>query len=162
MPDFIGIRLEGLDATRARLALFPDRLRKNILRGAIRAGAGVFRSGIRSRVPVKSGRLRRDVRISARSFPDGHVQATVSVGTGKGERRAFYSAALEGGAKAHEIAPLNRRALYFNGQFVSVVRRHPGVRARGFVATAARSEYPAAVNAFDLYVRTRINPLIEG
>lgn len=162
MPDAISVKLEGLDVVRARLAVFPDRLRRNVMRGAIRAAATAFREGIRKRAPVKSGRLRRDIKLSARVFHDGRVSATVSVGTGKGDRRAFYAAALEAGAKPHQIKPAARRALMFGGRFAAIVRNHPGIRARRFVADAASGEYPRAVSVFEAYVRTRVGPLIGG
>lgn len=157
MAEF-SVRLEGVDEVRTRLALFPQRLRRNILRGAIRAAAVVMRKGVQARVPVRTVALRRSVTVSTRAYADGRVEGKVTVGG----RKAFYANIVEVGAKQHVIRAATAGALNLgNGRIVEEVR-HPGFRGRGFVAATQAAEAAPASRAFFEYAQVRINADLEG
>lgn len=162
MPSqpIFSVRLEGLAEVRTRLAAFPPRFRRNVLRGAIRAAAVVLRTALRRLIAPfsRTGRLAKSAQVSTRAFPDGHVEGKASIGG----RLAFYANVVETGAKAHDIVAIHARALTIGpGRFVHQVR-HPGFTGRGFVAQVRASEIHAAERAFFDYANARIAAYIEA
>ena len=160
------VRLEGFDEVKARLGLFPERLRKNILRGAIRAGAAEFRKGIKARTPKKRGDLFRSVRVSMKVYRPDRPRADIKVGARRKERKdgrvedTFYAHMVEGGVRAHSLQPKNRKALTIkNAAGVTVaVRRsaqHPGFRGVGMVRRAREQDADKAITAFQKYAQLR-------
>lgn len=161
------VTLEGFDQVQLRLELMSRALRKNIIRGGVRATLAVFRSGVRGRTPRKTGTLWRSIGTSTRVLAGGaEVDGKVRIGNrvrGGGRRGAtgaargaFYGHMLEGGAKPHEIRPKTAKALRIGGRFVSRVLKHPGVRPMRMWAITRAVDEPAAQRAFRQYVDARI------
>lgn len=151
------VRIENFDAIRQRVAGLPQRLRTNILRGAMRAAVAVIRKAARANAPVgRTGNLRRSIRVSTRSFRDGTVRGEVKAGG----RLAWYANIVEGGARPHEISVNERLALNLGGRLVKKVQ-HPGFQGRRFMERAAQDSERPAAEAFERYVQQRVASYIN-
>jgi len=155
------IRIQGFDALKRRLGLVEQRLRRNILRGAMRAATAVIRKAARALVPLgRTGNLRRSIRVSTRAFADGRVVGTVKAGG----KLAWYANIVEAGARPHVITSRDRTgkgALQVGGRVVRSVQ-HPGFRGRRYMARAAEQSEAAASSAFERYVQQRVAAAMAG
>lgn len=162
----ITYRFEGFKELEARISAFPQRFRRNAMRGGMRAGLKVLVQGARKRVPVKSGALKKTIRSSSQSFNEGAlIIGRVSVGgavrAGKLKGKAtWYAHIIERGAKAHVIKPRRSEALAFGGRFVREVK-HPGIRGRFFMAQTASQDGPKAERAYVAYVENRARTYLD-
>lgn len=166
---------DEFDQVRARLALFPDRLRNKIMRGGIRAGAGELRKGARARAPRgKTRQLVQSIRVSMRAYRPERPQANIKVGglVNKSSRKrftkidAYYAHMVEIGVKPHRVVPATANALAVPGKggltrFARSVR-HPGFRGRRFMQATRLADAGAAVSAFRRYVTVRTAAFIEA
>lgn len=96
----------GLEAVLKQLDELPKRLSKNIMRGALRAGANVIANEARALVPVDKGQLKASIRVS-----DGFRQgtgvpyATISAGSrydvykGKGRKTSLSYKTVDASGK---------------------------------------------------------------
>jgi HK97 gp10 family phage protein len=126
MPDIKSgtIQITGLSELEKNLEQFPDRLAKNILSGAIRAGAVVIQNEARSRAPqaaekhfryykgkltgvVIPGNLKKNikVRLAPRSSRERPIEYWVYVG-----KKAFYWRFMEFGTSKMSAKPFMRPA----------------------------------------------------
>lgn len=104
---------------------------------------------LRARMPKRTGRSRR--LIVAR-----RVRQAGPLFTG-GVSRPRILNILESGAGAHDIVPRQRKALVFgDGQFVALVRNHPGIAARPFWDTTAKAGEPEALRVFNAKIEDMI------
>ena len=162
MTNFV--KLEGFDALRKRLRSFPEKLRKNYMRGGMRAMVAHLRKRARQRVKSFTGALRRAIGISTRTFQDGTVRGKVFIGpitSGKLKGRdAWYGFIVESGAKPHLIEPKNRKAIAFGGRVFMRVR-HPGMRGRYFMRDTANLDVAQGKRLFTDYVESRAKQHIE-
>lgn len=169
----ITVKLENWDSTRARLALFPDNMRRNFMRGGARAAASLLAKRLKARLnadgmQTAAGSVRSSVKLIDRGIG---VRGTVQYGgkygkaSGRGANRkkeqkdAWYAHILEWGAKAHEIKPGKGRRALAVGPPVSDFKgavKHPGIRARLYAAKTAQQDMPAAQRAFADYVDKRV------
>lgn len=166
---------DEFDQVRARLALFPDRLRNRILRGGLRAGAVELRKGARARAPRGETRqLLQSIRVSMRNYRPERPQADIKVGglvqkkSRKGVRKidAYYAHMVEIGVAPHRIVPSTARALAIRGKLGTVARftqrvQHPGFKGRRFMQATRVADAPQAVRAFGAYVVTRARQFIS-
>lgn len=148
-------RFEGLADLERRLTELPTKLAKNIMRGALRAGAGMFRAEARARVPVDSGALRASIRVSAR-LKGTEVTARVTAGGRSRKGDAYYAHMIEFGTKAHRIGPKNAKALVINGQVMRGEINHPGASARPFMRPAFDGRAQQAVGTVAKYIADRL------
>ena len=133
------------------LQTLPVKVEKNILRGAMRAGAKVMLAEVKQRIPVASGQLAASARITTRASK-GRVSASVKVGN----IVAWYAHLVEFGTRAHTIKPKERGgALRFGGVTTGEVH-HPGIAPRPFMRPAADSGMSAALAAVTAKVRERL------
>ncbi len=162
----VQIKLEGFNELNRRLRGFPDKLRKNYMRGGMRALVAFLRKGARRRVPSRTGALRRSIGISTRLLPDGAVQGKVftgaAIGAGKLKGRdAWYGHLVERGTKAHVIRSRSGRGLSFGGKVFKEVK-HPGIRGRYFIRDTANQDANQGQNIFRVYVESRSKDFLEG
>lgn len=144
------LTIQGLAELHKALQDLPVKLEKKILRGALRAGAKVMADAAKSNVPVKSGALRKSIRLSAKT-KRGRVTATVKAGNAQ----AFYAHMVEFGTAAHRIAPKKADALATPaGPRKSI--EHPGAKPKPFMRPALDGAAEAAVQAAAEYARGRI------
>lgn len=160
----LSVTLRGAEELRLRMLGFPQKKRAAIMRGGVGAALSSLRKTLRPRVPERSGKLRRAIRASTRSF-DGGI---TTVGRLRlGNKDAWYAHIVEGGAQAHVIrgrrnnASGKRKALALKGVGVYASVKHPGFRGRHMVADAVQAGAVAAQSAFEQYVQTRIVRYLE-
>ena len=144
------LHVSGLFELDKLLKELPAKVERNILRGAMRAGAKVFADRAKELVPVKSGQLRDSIKVSTRS-KRGRVSATVSAGG----KKAFYAHMVEFGTARHFIKPRTRKSLFFAGLAREVVD-HPGSTPKPFMRPALDGGQVEAVNAAADYIRKRL------
>lgn len=148
-------KVEGLAELERRLSELPFKLAKNIMRGALRAGANTMRAEAKARVSVRSGALRDSIRVSAR-LKGLEVTARVTAG-GKGRKGdAFYAHMVEFGTQSHLILPKTKKALVINGQLVKGVL-HPGAAPRPFMRPAFDGRAQQAVVDVGKYIAERLD-----
>lgn len=92
------IGLKGGPELMQFLDQLPPKLEKNVLRGALRAGANVIRDEARANVPVKSGKLRRAIKTDTVT-DGGLIKARVKL---RGQH-SFIGVFLEYGVAPHLI-----------------------------------------------------------
>ena len=140
----LDVKIKGFAELQKALDELPAKLEKNIMRGALRAGAKVFQAGAQRRVPVRSGKLRDSIRVSTRVV-NGKIMATITAGGSK-KGAPFYAHLIEFGAKAHVITASKAKALHFGGGLHEKVH-HPGARKAPFMRPTLDADAPAAVLA---------------
>lgn len=142
--------IAGLAELDKILKTLPAKIEARVLRGAVRAGAKQFEEEAKSLVPVRSGDLRKSIRVTTRSRR-GEVKATVTAGN----KEAFYAYMVEFGTSQHFIKPKNRKSLFFAGLAKETVD-HPGATPKPFMRPALdRGERPA-IDAAVAYIRRRL------
>lgn len=144
------LHVGGLAALERAMGELPLKLERNVVRGALRAGSKVFLQEARRRVPVKTGALRKSIRISVRRIK-GQLVAT----TKAGNQQAFYAHMVEFGTGAHVIKASKAKALDVGGHPVRSVR-HPGAHAQPFMRPAFDLGARGAVDAYAAYIRKRL------
>lgn len=151
------------------LQTLPTKVEKNILRGALRAGAAVFLREVRSKIPAVSGDLRKSARITTRAAR-GSVSASVKVGN----KTAYYAQMVEFGTRPHVISVtavdrgINRRtgrqisiatvnrSLRLGGSLIGPSVNHPGSRPHPFMRSAAEAAFTGATSAITAKIRERL------
>lgn len=129
------------------LSVLPDQIAQKVLRGAVLAGATEMKRQAKRRCPIKSGRLRRSIRVKYKRIGRGSRTGRVFYQVGPSER---YGHLVEFGTGFHVIKPsLSRRikrrvagenvsskwALGKNGMFGKRVN-HPGATPQPFLRPA--------------------------
>jgi len=160
------IYVKGLKELAQALQTIPVKLERNVMRGAMYAGAAVLRDEARANVPVSApstngrkkyggyaGALRDSFRVGTRSK---HKIITAYVHAG-GKKRAdvFYATWVERGTKAHWIDSKSGW-LNINGQRVKAPVLHPGARAHPFMRPALDSGSGRATIAIANYIKNRL------
>ncbi len=162
------VKVKGLAELHRFLQQLPAKMEKNVLQGALRAGAKVIADEAKLRVPKKTGRLRDSIRISARS-QRGTVTATIRAGGRDSRKRvvksatgrtkvqydqAFYATWVEFGTKAHRIKARGK-GMYFGGSWYKSVK-HPGARPQPFMRPALDGKARDATVAAGRYIADRL------
>lgn len=162
--------IQGLKELHQMLQELPVRIEKNIMRGAIRAGANVYRDAARAAAPVDDGLLKRSIKTGSTNIKKGNV--VVNVGTD-----LFYARMVEFGTasyytgtgrtvgkpykipkaskKTGKISKRTKRAIKFGNVIVNNVT-HPGIKPQPFMRRAFDSASNQAVATFAQYVSTRL------
>ncbi|MEO8101333.1 MAG: HK97-gp10 family putative phage morphogenesis protein [Betaproteobacteria bacterium] len=160
--------VKGLDKLNEFLQQLPVKIEKNVLRGALRAGAKVIMARAKQNVPVSppnsenarlyggyAGALRDSMKITVRAR-GGTVTASVKAG-GKTKRGgdAFYAHMVEFGTSAHLINGKLGGSLFLGGLFAKQVM-HPGARPHPFLRPAMDAAAQPAVIAAAEYMKKRL------
>ena len=175
--DYATVEVQGLRELGQALQQLPQRIGRNVLRGAVGAGARRIRDRARENAPrstgaVKDGHpppgtLKRSIIVKQIPELSGPLKQTFYVHVrsgkkyahqGKGGRLsqdAWYWRFVEFGTQAHVVRPKNKKALAFNGQ-VRPMASIPAVGARPFMRTAFESEKSRAVDEIKRYLEERI------
>lgn len=141
--------VKGLSDLNRFLQQLPVKLEKNVLRGAMRAGAKVTAAAVQASAPKLTGVLAAGVKVAS-AGKGGRVIGTVKL-TGK---HAFIGPWLEYGVAAHQITAKGGGWLFF-GAFAKSVQ-HPGLQPRPFMRPALDSQAGAAVVAAAEYTKKRL------
>jgi len=166
-------KIKGGKELQDLLNTLPVKIERNIMRSALRAGAGVIRDAARKNVNSDTGTLAKSIRVSTRSRR-GEVTATVKAD-------AFYAHMVEFGTlahwisvrdearpsrmtrrgrKTHSIGTLNKMAhrgsLKIGGNFVGESVEHPGATPHPFMRPALDENQAAAIRAVGEQIRARL------
>lgn len=145
MSDLANIK--GLAQLKTFLDQLPAKLQKNVLRGALRAGAAVMLPVARQNIHSVSGRLAKSLKTGSRVQGDKVI--------GRLYTRDPVAHLVEYGTKAHTITAKNRKGLSVGGLFFQSVE-HPGAQPKPFMRNAADMTYQAAAAAVAAYMKDRI------
>lgn len=162
--------VKGLDLLQKELNNLPAKMEKNVMRGALRAGANAVRNQAKLNAPVgkpsgegsriykgHAGALRDSIRVTTKAKGFG-VTASVVAG-GKNKKTGadtFYAHMVEYGTAPHIIKAKSGRKLSFGGGFASSIS-HPGAAPRPFMRPALDSKHKAAVLAVGNYIKKRLS-----
>jgi HK97 gp10 family phage protein len=174
------VHIKGLSELQKFLDQLPAKIERNVLRGALRAGARVIMAEAKRLVPVSAptsenkklyggyaGALRDSLRVTTKSS-GGRVTSSIKAGGKvKGGADIYYAHMVEYGTKAHLIsirgsgraaARANYRfgSLVIGQRFVGPVVEHPGARPRPFMRPALDNMAEAAVITAAQYMRERL------
>jgi HK97 gp10 family phage protein len=132
------------------LKTLAPKIEKNIMRAALRAGVNVIKNEAKQEVPVKTGALRKSLKVSTKS-KDGKVTAVLKADS----RIAPHAHLVEFGTRPHKIKPRNGDALVIGGHVVADVD-HPGSRPKPFLRPSFDSKAPQAIEAVASKIRERL------
>lgn len=157
-------QVKGLKELAAFMHQLPEKLEKNVMRGALRAGAKVLAEDVVKNVPVDQGELKKSIKVSTRS-KRGVVAASVKTDL-------FYARFVEYGTGAHWIRvqadakprmslktlnkALAKGSLRIGDHFVGASVAHPGAIAKPFLRPALDSKATDAVIAAGSYIKARL------
>lgn len=160
--------VRGVGDVQRFLDQLPAKMEKNILRGAVRAGAKVPLEVARKAAPAgppsaegarlyggHRGALRESLRISTRTRPGEVVGRVIAGGKTRSGADVFYAHMVEGGTKPHDIKPRRYKSLFFAGLMRQIVH-HPGARAKPFLEPALTQHVRATLDAIGAYIRRRL------
>lgn len=164
------VHVKGLSELSKFLQQLPEKMRANVMRGALRAGAKEIEAQAKALVPVDSGRLRDSIRVTTKRM-DGGVMAIVRAGGRSGKKTvlqaksgrqfaghavAYYAQWVEFGTAAHQIAATDaKHPVFFGGMFAQKID-HPGAKPHPFMRPALDSRAQAAVVAAAEYIKKRL------
>lgn len=151
--------VHGLRELALNLEQFPEKLKRKALLTALRASGRVVRDIARARVPVKSGALRKSIRVTVRIDRfTGNPRARVIAGRRVKKDDPYYALFVERGTKAHEIRPKGKKSLFIAGLFAEQVN-HPGARARPYLEPALDQGAQAAIEAMRVALAAEIEAM---
>lgn len=163
------IHVTGLADLQKFLDTLPAKIERNVLRGALRAGAKVIEAQAKARAPVGqpssenkrlyggyAGALRDSIRVTTR-IKGGRVTASIKAGGKNSKTKAdvYYAHMVEFGTSAHNIAAHIGGWLSFMNIFVKSVN-HPGAKPHPFMRPALDSQASNAVVAAADYMKQRL------
>lgn len=163
------VRISGLAEMRRFIANLPATLEKNVLRGAMRAGAQVIADDAIDRLQShkESGDLARSVKVRV-AATDRKVEASVDVDDFKahwlehGTEPHFILARPERGSVRMANRQLKRGALLLNGAKIVAEVHHPGARAFPFLLPAADAKEGEAVAAAQAHLDRHAAAALQG
>lgn len=150
------VNINGLKELDASLKLLPEKMQRNVLRAALRAGSKEIADEAKRLAPVKSGRLRDSIRVTSRIKYGQPTAKVVAGGRSKDKKKsAWYAHFIEFGTAAHIVRAKTAKALAFGNTRVFEVQ-HPGGQKKPFLRPAADTKARAALGRFAEYVRGRL------
>lgn len=175
------VHVKGLAELQKLLDELPAKIEKNIMRGALRAGANVVKAQAQANIHSVSGELARSLRVSTNA-KGGKVIAKVVAGKGfgaKGTPPKNLPLWVEYGTKAHLISVkdkpsrmtrrglkdfairtinkmIARGSLVIGGNLVGPMVKHPGAAPNPFMRPALDTQAQAAVIAAGEYIKARL------
>ena len=162
------IHVTGLAELQKFLDELSPKIERNILRGALRAGANVIKATAKANCPIGppnkenaklyggyEGSLQASIRVGTRA-KGGKVTAYVKAG-GKngGKADAYYAHMVEWGTRPHVISAKPGHMLAFGGGFLHSVD-HPGTKPHPFMRPALDTQAANAVVAAAEYMKARL------
>lgn len=163
------INIRGLLQLQWFLDQLPAKVERNILRGALRAGAQPILAAAKASAPVArpstenskerggyAGALRDSLRITTKIVNSRTVIASVKVGgKRKGSADVYYARWVEYGTRQHVIKAKPGGKLSFGGSFYDFVL-HPGAKPSPFLRPALDSQHRQAIVAAAEYMKNRL------
>jgi hypothetical protein len=146
-------RLKGGAELMEMLDRIPDRLGRNIVRGALRAGAKVVAD--EAKIRVGSARIAKQIKVGSRASGTV-ISSKVSVREAKGTL-GFVAWFLEYGVAPHWIRPKRKGGLELAENVVRGEVHHPGFGAKPFLRPALDARAAEAINVMGEYIGARLN-----
>lgn len=174
MSDTVNVK--GLSDLQKFLDQLPAKIERNIIRGALNAGAKPILDAAKANAPTARpstenakdrggyhGALRDSLRISSKIANGRNIlfdgqKVVVSVKAGgrkKDGADVYYAGWVEYGTRPHIIKARPGGKLYFGQAFYDFVM-HPGAKARPFLRPAFDSQANAAIIASAEYIKKRL------
>lgn len=172
------VQVSGLAELKKALEGLPAKIEGNVMRGALRAGANVFRDAARNAAPEDTGALRKSIRVASRR--QKRRTGWVNIDVKAGNKEAWYANQIEFGtasfytghgksvgkpyiiraknADGEEVSLKGKRsALRFGNTFASSVT-HPGIKPQPFMRPTfdSSANQMAAIEATATYIRRRL------
>ncbi len=160
------VTVTGLDQLYRNLQEIPVNIEKNIMVGSLRAGLNVYKKRAQENCPVKTGDLKKSIRVSIRRKKytgrlNGYLRA--------GDKKAWYSHIIEFGSGSfyagtgtkslrapYVIKPKERGGGLF---FLGITREqviHPGIHPKPFMRQALDAGLDEPLTAVADYIRARL------
>lgn len=148
--------VHGMAELGKALEQLPVKLERNVMRGAMRAGAKVQLAKAQELVPEEHdgphpGELKKSLRIRT-SSRRGVVRAIVTAGS----KLVYWARWVELGTLAHFIRPKNRKSLFFAGLAREAIH-HPGAKKKPFMRPALDGTAGGVLTAVGSYIRRRLD-----
>ena len=148
MSDLVHVK--GLSDLQALLDTLPDKLERNVMRGALRAGMKPIKNAAQDGAAKATGTLAAGLKVSVRARA-GKVTATLRA-AGK---HGYLARWIEYGTSAHQIRAKKGSALLVAGQPVNIVD-HPGARPQPFMRPALDNHAQSSLVATGEYIKQRL------
>jgi HK97 gp10 family phage protein len=163
MANDQSIAISGLSELQKMLDELPAKIEANIMRGALRQGANIYRDRARANAPVgKTGKLKKSIKVKT-TLRKGKAVSQIVAGGGD----AWYAKFVEFGTASfyegtgrtvgapYEISPKNRKAMKFGNVFTESAV-HQGVRPMAFMRKAFDGGTTEVIDDVATYIRMRI------
>ncbi len=121
------------------LHVLPERIQKNVVKGAIRASGAMLRKEVRRLAPKDTGTLAKSINVSSRRSRDRNI-IHFSVGVKKGFKRSHIARFIEFGTVKMSAKPFFRPA-------IGNVKDQMSQEARKYMAKRLPKELEKARNA---------------
>lgn len=120
------------------LQKFPKNIQKNVMVGAVRAGANVIRDEARRKVPIKTGTLKKSIVSIQRKAQGGQITFSVTPSKGK-PNDGWYAHFVEFGTSHSSAKPFLRPAFdQSNNESLEASKRYIANRIPEELAKAKR------------------------
>ena len=120
------------------LQKFPKNIQKNVMVGAVRAGANVIRDEARRKVPIKTGTLKKSIVSIQRKAQNGQITFSVTPSKGK-PNDGWYAHFVEFGTSHSSAKPFLRPAFdQSNNESLEASKRYIANRIPEELAKAKR------------------------
>lgn len=165
MTDLLTTRIRGGAEFEAFIDRFPDKMIRNVMRGAHRAGAAPIRDEAKRRAPKRTGGLAKAIKTSAPKVGDGYVTVSIKLypPSKGGSYNWFLGLIYEYGSRGYtgKLRGGNRRrsdkmksdGSTFYGIYPDIAA-HP---AEPFMRPALDTMAGAAINAIGEYCARRLS-----
>lgn len=151
--EIIGV--SGLKELNRKLLRLPDRIERNIMSSAVRAGANVIKKLALRNLALSTRSFsfdpKKDIIVRKSRAPKGTTMFKVGP-----PRRKFYLAFKEHGTDPHPISIKDKKMLYDGSVFRGKSVWHPGQKREPFLRPALDEGARAAVEAMAQRIRQRL------
>lgn len=104
--------IKGLEQLISKLNNLPEKLEKKVIRAAVRKGAILVRNKAREKVPVKTGTLKKSIKIRSNRVANGIISFKIGPTNDKKKGTdVFYGRFIEFGTSKMAAKPFMRPAL---------------------------------------------------
>jgi HK97 gp10 family phage protein len=136
------------------LKTLPAKLERNVMRGALRAGAKVIADEAKANVPTRMGALKKSIRVSSK-LKKGEVTASAKAGN----KKVFYAGWVEFGTAPHKIVA-SKMFLRFIAKDGNVVKtksvNHTGAVSKPFMRPALDTKAAQSIQEAGRYIKQRM------
>lgn len=150
------VSIKGFENLAQALKSFPQTVARRILSRSVYAGAVVVRDDARARAPVKTGKLRKSIKIKSAKSRRGTIEKVFRVYVA-----AYYGHMVERGTRAHRITRVNAKALKIGRDYI-VEFEHRGATRKPFLRPALDENTRAIVDAMRDKLKAGIELYVRG